>query len=61
MRTGRCNRTHKVQFYSELDAKIALAGRRFRDKGEKRAYRCGFCRGWHLTSQELNKGQAVAA
>lgn len=46
---GRCNRTGKVIFATKLDAKIALATRVWKDKGEVRYYPCyGH---WHLTSQ----------
>lgn len=45
-----CNRAGgKVKFPTELDAKIALARRVWKDKGECRYY---FCHGhYHLTSQ----------
>lgn len=49
----RCNRTGKVIFKTELDAKIALAKRVWKDKGEQRAYPCGTH--WHLTSQPINE------
>jgi hypothetical protein len=49
---NKCSKTRKVRFRSDLDAKIALARRQWADKGERRSYRCPFCRGWHLTSQE---------
>ena len=52
----KCIRTGKVKFNSELDARIALAGRINRDLGEKRVYQCEFCHEYHLTSQ--NKGRA---
>lgn len=45
-----CNRTGKIIFHTELDAKIVLAGRFVRDKGEIRYYQCG--KHWHLTSKE---------
>lgn len=44
----------KVIIHTELDAKIALAGRVARDKGEIRYYECdahGVKQHWHLTSQ----------
>ena len=47
----KCRRTGKVRFRTLLDAKIVLAKRSARDKGEVRAYRCQFCHGFHLTSQ----------
>jgi len=52
----RCGRTGKVIFHTELDAKIALAARIKRDKGELRHYYCSFMGGhWHLTSQKMAK------
>ena len=50
----RCNRTGKVIFASELDAKVALARRVWSDKGEKRWYPCEGSkpRHFHLTSKE---------
>lgn len=46
----RCNRAGKVIFPTEIDAKIALATRVWKDKGEKRYYRCPNGH-YHLTSQ----------
>lgn len=46
-----CNKSGKVLLETELDAKIVLAGRSARDKGEVRYYQCG--KHWHLTSQHL--------
>lgn len=45
-------RTGKVAFRDELAAKIALARRVWKDKGERRTYKCKFCNHYHLTSQE---------
>lgn len=45
-----CNTELKVIFRSELDAKIALSARVWRDKGEIRYYPCK--NHFHLTSQE---------
>lgn len=53
-----CKRTGKVRYRTELDAKIRLAKLQWKDHGEKRCYRCPFCRGWHTTSQE-KKGMAA--
>ena len=50
-RTKKC-RGQKVIFKTELDAKIALASRVWKDKGEIRYYRCEIGNHWHLTSQE---------
>lgn len=48
-----CNRASKVIFHTELDAKIALAERIAKDKGEKRYYPCHGH--YHLTSMEKNQ------
>ena len=51
-----CKRAHKVILRTELDAKIALAGRAARDKGEVRYYQCPYGDRenphYHLTSQK---------
>jgi hypothetical protein len=52
--------TGKVRYRDEIGAKIALAsigtGRHERrPKSEQRAYRCPWCRGWHLTAQPQRK------
>lgn len=52
-RTRKC-RGQKVIFHTELDAKIALAPRIAKDKGEIRYYRCEIGNHWHLSSQEAN-------
>lgn len=54
-----CNRSSKVIFHTELDAKIALADRIAKDKGEKRYYPCG--KHFHLTSMPLNESEDVDA
>ena len=45
----------KTRYTDELAAKLALADiarpDRAREGDEKRAYKCPFCQGWHLTSQ----------
>ena len=51
VRTRKC-RGQKVIFHTELDAKIALAGRMAKDKGEIRYYQCELQKHWHLTSRE---------
>lgn len=48
----------KVIFRTELDAKIALADRVWKDKGEVRYYKCERGRHWHLTSQEKGRNAA---
>lgn len=52
IRVDFCRRARKVAFKTELDAKMALADRVYRDKGERRAYKCKFGPHWHLTSEE---------
>ncbi len=49
-RFKRCNRNNHRIIPSELEAKIALANRQRKDKGEIRIFRCGTH--WHLTSQD---------
>jgi hypothetical protein len=49
----------KVRYRTEVDAKMALAYRSWKDKGEVRAYRHSKCGGWHLTSQPM--GTTLAA
>lgn len=42
----------KVRYRTQLDARIALVFMKGKDKRkERRAYRCPFCYGWHLTSR----------
>ena len=52
-----CNKTGKVIFPTELDAKIVLARRVWKDKGEVRYYPCG--KHFHLTSLEENRGMSI--
>jgi hypothetical protein len=49
----RVTKCGKVRYRTELDAKMALANRVWKDKGEVRAYRHSKCGGWHLTSMPL--------
>lgn len=51
MARPRCSRSGLVIFNTELDAKMALAWRMGKDKGEKRYFRCG--KHFHLTAMEL--------
>jgi len=51
----------KVIFRTELDAKIALSSRVWRDKGEKRAYKCELGDHWHLSSQDADPGRRMTA
>ena len=57
-RRPRCNKANKTIFFTELDAKLALARRVWKDKGEIRYYDCRDSRGihYHLTSQEKRNG-----
>ena len=48
----RCAATGLVIFKSELEAKIVLASRVWRDKGERRVFLCPAGRHFHLTSME---------
>ena len=48
-----CNRVHKVIFEDELAAKLALAERVWKDKGEVRHYAC--LDHFHLTSMRENE------
>lgn len=48
----RCSKTGKVIFDSDLEAKIALARRVWKDKGEVRYYHCSMGH-YHLTSMEM--------
>lgn len=54
----KCIRTGKVKFRSDLDARIALAGRINRDSGELRTYQCEFCHQYHMTSQTKGRESA---
>lgn len=50
-----CEATGKVRYRDRIAAQLALikTGKKRharRGKDEKRPYRCGACRGWHLTS-----------
>ncbi len=46
----------KVRYHDRIKAQLVLASIRKkherRPKGERRAYECPKCHGWHLTSQE---------
>jgi len=52
----RCPKTGKIRHRTELDAKIILSkcGSPTSNtaREEKRVYRCGHCKGWHLTSKK---------
>lgn len=50
--------TGKTRYRDELGAKIALSSTRGREarnkrRAEHRYYHCQQCRGWHLTSMEV--------
>lgn len=66
MKKDRCGKQNKVIFPTELDAKLALATRVWKDKGEVDYYLCDFkCRAakykehYHLTSQKFDRGHEV--
>jgi hypothetical protein len=44
----------KIRYRDRIGALLALSrtDNARRPKTEQRAYRCPFCRGWHLTSQQ---------
>lgn len=53
-RAARCK---KVRYRDEIAAQLALAtvarqDKTARPKTERRAYRCPYCKAWHLTSKE---------
>lgn len=53
-----CFKTKKQRYYDEVAALLALAEIKRKDsskreKQEQRAYKCQFCKGWHLTSVYL--------
>ena len=59
----RCKKTGKVIFRDEIDAKIALAARVWKDKGEQRYYPCnahGQRTHFHLTSWEENRATPLS-
>lgn len=55
MKHQRCGSRRKVVFPTELDAKIALARRVWKDKGEVDYYPCPNGH-WHLTSKKRDRG-----
>lgn len=59
-RLQRCNQTGWVIILTELDAKIVLAQRIHRDKGETRYYQCRFGNHFHLTSEPENETTSEA-
>lgn len=66
--TGPCT---KVRFESRPEAEDALLrarvhaslrlGRHHQRRKERRAYYCGLCRGFHLTSQPVKDSREVAS
>lgn len=60
MKTNYCKRARKVSFPTDLDAKIALASRVWKDKGEVRYYKCPYGRHYHLTSMSLDEYKSLA-
>lgn len=52
--TTFCQKAKKTRYRDDLEAKIAisrLSNTSQRDTIPHRTYRCPFCKGWHLTSQ----------
>lgn len=51
----RCNSTGKVRHRDRIAALLVMAtsDNARRPEREQRAYRCPFCRAWHLTSKQL--------
>lgn len=61
-RLPKCKFSGKVQFRTELDAKIAYSLKSEKEKRrEIRAYQCPKCRKWHLTSQEKRTNPVPAS
>lgn len=58
LKSRRCWRGNKVIFATELDAKLALAQRVWRDKGEVDFYPCPNGH-YHLTSQPRRRGHDI--
>lgn len=54
------SRCPKWRYADRIAAQLALTriDRTNAPKTEQRAYRCSRCRGWHLTSQPSNGGEA---
>lgn len=48
----RCNATGRVIIHTELDAKLILAGRVWRDKGERGYRKCPIHDHYHLTASD---------
>jgi hypothetical protein len=59
-RSGVCEATGKMGYYSEEDAHVALSQARLRylkrspERVPQRVYQCPKCRLWHMTSWEKN-------
>jgi hypothetical protein len=56
----RCSSSGKIQYRTEIDAKLAIAGFAAKGRDEARAYRCPECRKWHTTSKKRRGGKKVA-
>lgn len=54
-RLKRCSQTGLVILFTELEAKIVLAQRMYRDKGEVRYFPCTAGNHFHLTSEPENE------
>jgi hypothetical protein len=51
----RCSQTGLVILFTELEAKIVLAQRMYRDKGETRYFPCTAGNHFHLTAEPENE------
>ncbi len=58
VRYTRC-KTGKRRYRDEIAAKLAMASAARAGRDEKRAYKCGICRGWHVTSKEAKSPKAL--
>lgn len=55
----RCNKTGLIIFPDELEAKIVLARRVWKDKGEKRTFPCG--NHFHLSADDRSLEDGMRA
>lgn len=59
------SRCKKIRYRDEVGAKFALAkiaagNNKLERRHEQSHYRCPYCKGWHLTSEEQRNRPAVA-
>lgn len=60
VRYTRC-KTGKRRYRDQIAAKLAMASAASKGRDEKRAYKCGTCRGWHITSQEIKSSRTLTS